>query len=882
MVFQEMAMKYIKFILLASLVFIASMAYSYGSNIAPIISLLLLDDEGWQSPANLTAIALSPEAARLMWQDRSTGETGFSVEMKIGDGAFSEVLQVEPDIQQCEISVLNGYQLTPGTAYQFRVRAFKDGLTTAYSNTASVTTPAAASTVPQTPSNFSAIPGSDSSIVLSWNGASDNEYMFRIERAIDCTEDYVLAAEVIAYSTSYTDTGLLPNQQYCYRIRAENNQGASAWSDTAEATTLISKDIPNTPLNLQVNYCRSQPPSAQYYYSFSWEDTSSNEDHFEIWGLNTLNLPRTWNLISMPGSNSESAFGATTNRYDWFRIRSVNSHGASNFSYDFDLTYNRDLCPAGLAPPAPTNVVAVALSENAIRLTWDDVLYEFEYWIYRSEFADTGFIYIDKVTSNVTTYDDTTALSPNKTYYYKIGAWNTTVNPPVFSDVVSATTEEAISQPAAPTGLQANPVEKTSDSIQLTWTDNSDNETYFLITRSLTNSNFTVLGTAGPDKTTYTDTSLTPCTTYYYRVYSHNTSGPSLTYTEGSAITAPAQPTGLFASQGTVLNAIYLDWNAVSCASEYNVYELSSPDGDWEKINDPGEITINLADRLNIEPAIYLFYRVSAVDGDGNEGAPCEYAVGWGASPIPIGVDASRGTFTDRIRLQWKPVQTCPEGQGVNARYINQYDIEWSYYLDGPYTKFLTCKVDPQASDPAMPVAASPDPVFKDIKEANLPYFPGVTPGTKYYFRVYATYKNDRNCDDVADESTVYQSDPSVAALGWARAEIAAPTYLAAPQNVSASDGTSTTKIDVSWSAVTGAASYNVYRGSSTWGPWTLIRNTPSTFISNTTTDSSFGIIPGTGYWYFIKAVDSSANHVEGYPSAYDGGFAITDIMTRW
>lgn len=873
-------MKHPKLIFLAVFVFFTSVLYSHGSNITPIISLLLLDDNGWvnpawMNPANLTATALSPEAVRLMWQDRSIGETGFSIEMKTGDGVFSKVLQVGPDIQQCDISILNVHQLTPGTAYQFRVRAFKDGSTTAFSNIAGVTTPAEASTSPETPSNFSAIPGSDSNIVLSWSDISNNEYIFRIERSINCNGEYVPAAEVIANSTNYTDTGLLPNQQYCYRIRTENNQGVSAWSDNAEATTLISEGIPNTPLNLQVNYCRSQPPFAQYYYSLTWEDTSNNEDHFEIWGLNTLNLPKTWTPISTPGENSESAFGATTNRYDWFRIRAVNSHGASNFSYEFEITYSRDLCPAGLEPLAPTNVVATTLSENTIRLTWDDVLYEFEYWISRSEFPDTGFIYIDKVTSNVTAYDDT-GLSPNKTYYYKIGAWNTTVDPPILSDVVSATTEESITQPAAPSGLQASPLAKTSNSIQLTWTDNSDNETYFLIQRSLTNYGFTQLATVAPNQTNYTDTGLTPCTTYYYRVYSHNSGGPSSTAASDLASTAPAPPTGLIASQGTVLNGIFLDWNTISCATEYNVYELSSEDAEWEKINNSGDITVNYANVGPLTPAVYLFYRVSSVDANGNEGAPADYAVGWGASPIPTAVSASRGTFPDRIRLQWKPVQTCPEGQGVYARYINQYDIEWSSSADGIFTKFLSVEIDPQASDPAMPVPASPDPVTVDIKNANT-YFPGVTPNTDYYFRVYATYKDDLNCDDVADNSSVWQSPPSAAAVGWAQS--VAPTYLAAPQNLSASDGTSTTKIDVSWSPVTGAASYNVYRGSSTWGPWIKIRNISGTFMSNTTTDSSFGIIPGTGYWYFVKAVSSSG--VEGHSSAYDGGFAISDIMTR-
>lgn len=32
--------------------------------------------------------------------------------------------------------------------------------------------------------------------------------------------------------------------------------------------------------------------------------------------------------------------------------------------------------------------------------------------------------------------------------------------------------------------------------------------------------------------------------------------------------------------------------------------------------------------------------------------------------------------------------------------------------------------------------------------------------------------------------------------------------------------------------------------------------------------------------WYFVTAISSSG--LEGHPSTYDGGFVISDVMTRW
>jgi hypothetical protein len=70
--------------------------------------------------------------------------------------------------------------------------------------------------------------------------------------------------------------------------------------------------------------------------------------------------------------------------------------------------------------------------------------------------------------------------------------------------------------PAAPTNLTATAT--SSSQINLAWTDNSTNETGFLVERSPDGVNFTQIGTAAVNATTYQDAGLTASTTYYYRV----------------------------------------------------------------------------------------------------------------------------------------------------------------------------------------------------------------------------------------------------------------------------------------------------------------------------------------------------------------------------
>lgn len=80
--------------------------------------------------------------------------------------------------------------------------------------------------------------------------------------------------------------------------------------------------------------------------------------------------------------------------------------------------------------------------------------------------------------------------------------------------------------PVAPTNLQATAV--STSSINLTWTDNSDDEQGFVIERSLNaSSGFSEIATVTTDETTYAVTDLSLGTTYYFRVCAYNSVGNS-------------------------------------------------------------------------------------------------------------------------------------------------------------------------------------------------------------------------------------------------------------------------------------------------------------------------------------------------------------------
>jgi uncharacterized protein (TIGR02145 family) len=92
--------------------------------------------------------------------------------------------------------------------------------------------------------------------------------------------------------------------------------------------------------------------------------------------------------------------------------------------------------------------------------------------------------------------------------------------------------------PLAPNGLIGSVVSPTQ--VNLSWTDNSTNETGFKIERRTGSTNYDVVGTVNQDVLSFSDSGLSSSTTYTYRVYAFNSVGNSLTYSNEVTLTTNA------------------------------------------------------------------------------------------------------------------------------------------------------------------------------------------------------------------------------------------------------------------------------------------------------------------------------------------------------
>jgi Chitobiase/beta-hexosaminidase C-terminal domain len=73
-------------------------------------------------------------------------------------------------------------------------------------------------------------------LTLSWNDNSTNESNFEIERKTGTNGTYTRISLIGANANSYVDTAVTRGVTYCYRVRAVNTAGASAYTNEACAT----------------------------------------------------------------------------------------------------------------------------------------------------------------------------------------------------------------------------------------------------------------------------------------------------------------------------------------------------------------------------------------------------------------------------------------------------------------------------------------------------------------------------------------------------------------------------------------------------------------------------------------------------------------------
>jgi hypothetical protein len=240
--------------------------------------------------------------------------------------------------------------------------------------------------------------------------------------------------------------------------------------------------------------------------------------------------------------------------------------------------------------------------------------------------------------------------------------------------------------PAAPNGLSASAA--AWDVIDLAWADQSGDEAGFRVERSSDGSSYSEIASLPANISGYSDTGLDASTTYWYRVYAHNSAGNSGYSNVASDTTPPPPPPPAAPANlgATALSStqIQLDWDDVSNEDGYDVER--SPDGaSWSPLTSLSAGQTTFTDS-GLAAASTWSYRVRAFNGSGASG-PSNVATTTTTSfeyVFADGESAIYGTTTGSYPNTWEAdgsVQTIQETTtgGKKSRRKSRLEHVWSF-----------------------------------------------------------------------------------------------------------------------------------------------------------------------------------------------------------
>jgi len=573
------------------------------------------------------------------------------------------------------------------------------------------------------------------------------------------------------------------------------------------------------------------------------------------------------------------------------------------FRRDALRTGNQGLNVADFLKPTGLTVSKYGAFAN-IHVGWNASSNALNYELWRNtNYSTVGATRISRLT--LTNYNDSSA-DPGKIYYYWVK-----VKTPVALSAFSASDFGGI-PPLPPENVTASDGVPTNY-VQVTW-QASSNATTYTVWRSLSDSTNTAtpLGSPTPaSATNYNDTSVPPGQGYYYWIKAANAqageSGFSSSHYGGIPCWAPS---GLSASQGAYMQRVDLSWNLSTNAGSYIVYRNTENDSATAGIitNTSGSPMSDYSGT----PMLRYYYWIRATNAFGLSGFSAS-ALGWRLLAYPQSVSASSGAYPNMIRVSWIAGSTdatahvifrsenSASSSAVKQSEVIYNDLTATNYDDTAITRgasyyyWVAAKnnygssIWVAASSPGGTIPVTPfDLSASDGTYSNMVQVAWNSSAGATSYAVYRHTTFDSSfATQIGSSSTNYYDDSSalngVLYYYWVKAGNAfgfsdLSTFnsgwrgMAPPDSITATDGSSTSLVSVTWSAAPNAAVYELWRGtSSNVASANKLVNNLSAVSSPSYSDRS--AVPGTIYYYWVKA--KRGNYSSVFSSSDFGYMAI-------
>ena len=849
---------------------------------------------GIVAPANVQASdGTSTSQVNVTWS-AVAGATGYRVFRAVGSGTPVEVGTVEGGSTLSFADAYSDAGTSPqyGQVYNYTVRA----LSAAGPGAASAANAGHLKLLP--PTDVSATDGaSGANVVVTWT-ASPGATGYRVFRA----EGSAAPAQVgtTTGATTLTNTSAVPGRIYSYTVRATGNPSGNV-SDLSTADTGYRALA--APTNVQAT-----DGTSAAHVRVTWGGVTGATG-YEVLRAEGGGTP------TVVGSSATTSFNDTTASASTVYQYSVRSTGPAGVAASAASASN-----AGhLKMAAPTGVTATdGTVAGGVTVTWTASPGATDYQVFRA--VGTATPTQLGTSAGATTFTDGTAVV-GTLYSYRVKS----VGSPAgnVSDLSAA--DSGYRTLVAPGGVSASDGTFTNR-VTVTWSQLPGSTGYKVLRGTSADALAQVGTTSGIAATTYNDTGAPSGVTLHYAVRAVTAAGDgpsSATDTGYRGIVAPAN---VQASDGTSAAQVNVTWGAVAGATGYRVLRAVGSATPVEVGSVEGGSTLSFADAHSDAGTSPQYgqvynYTVRALSAAGPGAASAANAGHLKLLP-PTDVSASDGTSGAGVVVTWTaspgatgyrvfraegsaaPAQigtttgatTLTNTSAVPGR-VYSYSVRATGNPSGNVS-------DPSGADTGYRALAAPTNVLASdgTSAAHVAVTWTAATGAVSYkvFRdgsetplqsgVTGTAFNDTTA--VPGVSYTY-AVRSVAAAGDSPLSGSNAGYrqMTAPANVQASDGTLTTGIAVSWNAVPGAVTYQVFRS----GTSAAIANVPD--LEHVDTPAGSGPpVAGTAYTYTVRAVGAAAGAVSpasagnaGYRSlapptgvAASDGASTANVAVTW
>jgi fibronectin type 3 domain-containing protein len=581
---------------------------------------------GYSNPIQVTTTIDVPNAP-LALDASNVGQTSFTANWQAVSNVDTYEVQLSLNNNFTNFNSINAGNnlsvnvngLNSGTIYFYRVIAKNATGDSDFSNVISQIT------IPANPqandaSNISLIVG-NSSFRANWlpsNGA--NTYFIDVATDISFNSNAILSNYNnvdIGNVNGLIINGLNLGETYFYRVRASNVAGTSNNSNVISVNLAINPDdIPTAPSALST--FTVSPTELE----ISFIDNSNNETGFELQRADDLNGPfvtiQTAPAVTVPAPNTIRLLdaGLTPITTYYYRVRSTGSLGNSAFTTSVAGSTASD------APEAPSNLFAFTLSSTEVLLNWEDNSEDEDgFYIYRRT-GQADFARVATLGTDITQYIDAN-LTPLTAYLYRVTAFKGS------SESTPTNIDGAFTSPVPRAPSNLNATATGTNTVELTWVDNSAQEDSLVVEMAsiFTNGVFLPIAVLPRNTVNLTVnegiTDLEPSQFYAFRVIATNDFGASppsnvdtTTTFIDPTIPKPNRPLEMRAEPVSTIE-IELRWRDNSSNELAFVIQRSTNEaGPYEFLDYTIAGTTNYND-IGLDAGQTYYYRVFAINGGG-------------------------------------------------------------------------------------------------------------------------------------------------------------------------------------------------------------------------------------------------------------------------